>query len=197
MDIINHFVEIEQGSALDLLRDQRPEAKEHAQKAFLALFAPENTNGVTLEERFAIAYFTAALHGEEKIAAFYCRGLEFAGASQPLIQATDQAAKLNLRMGPYGSYPKGPLSGEDIPGPVFYAPREVHEQLGLRLSAALSHAHLLVYHPRDSNTESLQQIFNAGWSEDAVVTISQLITFLAYQIRLIYGLRVMTRCSEV
>ena len=65
------------------------------------------------------------------------------------------------------------------------------DALGPRLAAAFNHAFMLVFHPRDSKGEHLQALLDAGWSTDGVVTISQLVTFLAYQIRLVHGLRAM------
>ena len=195
-DIINHFAGIEPGSPLDALRDQRPEAKDHAGKAFAALFTPENPGGVTLEERFALGVFTAALHGADDLAAMYAEGLKDAGAPEKHLRAILQAASSNAGTGPYGCYPVGPLSAEDVPGPLFAAGGELAAALGSRLTAALRHTHMLVLHPRDADAASVQALFDAGWSEDDAVTISQLATFLAYQVRLIHGLRVLGRHAK-
>ena len=63
--------------------------------------------------------------------------------------------------------------------------------LGPRLAAAFEHTHMLVFHPRDAAAPSLQALLDAGWSTDAVVTLSQLVAFLAFQIRVVSGLRVL------
>ena len=47
---------------------------------------------------------------------------------------------------------------------------------------------MLVFHPRDASAPSLQALLDAGWSTTDVVTISQLVSFLAYQIRVVAGL---------
>ncbi|KAB2887463.1 MAG: CMD domain protein, partial [Burkholderiaceae bacterium] len=63
--------------------------------------------------------------------------------------------------------------------------------LGPRLAAALAHAHLLVYHPRDASGEALQALARAGWSETDTVVLSQLVAFLSFQIRVVAGLHVL------
>jgi uncharacterized protein YciW len=61
--------------------------------------------------------------------------------------------------------------------------------LGGRLSAALAHAHLLVFHPRDASPAALQALLDAGWTSTEIVTLSQLVPFLAFQIRVVIGLK--------
>lgn len=195
-DIINHFAATAPGSPLDVLRDARPDAKLHAQKAFQALFMPEHPGDVSLTERFALGLFTTTLHRAGDLAVFYGQGLKDAGAPAELIAAVNKAAAENLTMGPYGAYPEGPLSVEDVSGPLFSVSDALAAALGARLTAALGHAHMLVFHPRDANADAIQKLFDAGWSEDGVVTISQLITFLAYQVRLVHGLRVLAATME-
>ena len=58
-----------------------------------------------------------------------------------------------------------------------------------RLAAALEHAHLLVFRPRDADPAALQALIGAGWSTDSIVTLSQLVAFLSFQIRAVAGLR--------
>ncbi|MDM0025369.1 CMD domain-containing protein [Variovorax saccharolyticus] len=60
---------------------------------------------------------------------------------------------------------------------------------GARLAAALVHAHLLVLHPRDARAADLQALLDAGWSTTDIVTLSQLVAFLSFQIRVVVGLR--------
>jgi CMD domain protein len=173
------------------MRDERPEANKNAQLGFLALFAPENTDTVTREERFALAVFTALLHQTQDIAGFYTQGLTDAGASTTLVNAIRESASANPAKGPYGAYPPGPLSKENEKGPAYAVPPALAKTLGPRLAAAFNHTYMLVFHPRDSKGEHLQALLDAGWSTDGIVTISQLVTFLAYQIQLVHGLRAM------
>jgi len=93
--------------------------------------------------------------------------------------------------GPYGRYPKGPLSVEDKPGAAHRIASPGREALGSRLVAAFEHAHMLVFHPRDSAPPCLQALLDAGWSTTGIVVISQLVAFLSYQIRVVAGLRVL------
>jgi CMD domain protein len=63
--------------------------------------------------------------------------------------------------------------------------------LGPRLAAAFEHTHMLVFHPRDASAASLQSLLDAGWSTNDIVTVSQLVSFLSYQIRVVAGLGVL------
>lgn len=197
-DIINHFSGIAPGSALDAQRSKREEAKKHAQQSFLELFAPENLGAVSLEERFALGTFAAALYGATDLSRFYEEGLKKTEAAPALRTAVAEAIadEANKGNGPYGAYPQGPLSAENASGPTFHAAEGLRESLGERLFAAFRHTHMLVFHPRDADAASLQTLLDAGWTEDAVVTLSQLVAFLAYQARLIHGLRVLADDKE-
>ena len=50
---------------------------------------------------------------------------------------------------------------------------------------------MLVFHPRDAAPANLQTLLDAGWSTTDIVTLSQLVAFLAFQIRVVAGLRVL------
>jgi uncharacterized protein YciW len=50
---------------------------------------------------------------------------------------------------------------------------------------------MLVFHPRDASAASLQSLLDAGWSTNDIVTVSQLVSFLSYQIRVVAGLCVL------
>jgi uncharacterized protein YciW len=50
---------------------------------------------------------------------------------------------------------------------------------------------MLVYHPRDARPATLEAMLDAGWSTTDVVTLSQLVSFLAFQIRVVAGLMAM------
>ncbi|VTU45928.1 CMD domain protein, family (plasmid) [Variovorax sp. PBL-E5] len=131
----------------------------------------------------------AGLHGQAEFAAFYARGLARANGPTRLLEAVAAEAAQAAAHGPYGRFPVGPLSIEDAPGPV-HAIGDAHRAvLGARLSAALVHAHLLVLHPRDAKAADLQALLDAGWSTTDIVTLSQLVAFLSFQIRVVAGLR--------
>ena len=67
-DVIDHLAEIEPGSALDRIRRARPDAREHAQQAFLALLEPAEPGQLTLAERYAVAAYVALLHDADEVA---------------------------------------------------------------------------------------------------------------------------------
>ena len=185
-DVIDSLVGIAPGSKLDAIRAQRTEARKHAQASYTSLFEPKDLAGVTADERHSIASFVAGLHGEPKTNAFYAAKLPV--ALRGAVAAEVAAAKTK---GPYGHFPKGPLSGEDAPGPSWKVSDAGRAALGTRLTAAFEHTHMLVFHPRDASAPSLQSLLDAGWSTNDIVTISQLVSFLSYQIRVVSGLTVL------
>lgn len=195
-DVIDTLVGIAPGSHLDTIRAQRPAARENAQKSYLVLFAPSEPGTVTPTERFAVALFVAGLHHDEGIAAFYRKSLGD-HASAALLLAIDDEIRRGRTSGPYGRYPAGPLSGEDAPGLVHRVVEANRKTLGNRLSAALEHAHLLVYRPRDASAAALQTLLDAGWSTTDIVTLSQLVAFLAFQIRVVTGFRALAATEAV
>lgn len=191
IDVIDHLVGITPGAPADALRSRRPITKEYAQKSWTALFEPTDASQASLTERFALAAFVAALHGDKGIAEFYgskLAGLENGAVALATIKAL---AELNTTKGPYGHYPNGPLSSENVDGLILHIGPADRAILGDRLTAAIEHAHLLTYHPRDASPAELQKLLSAGWSTTGVVTLSQLVSFLAFQIRVVAGLRVL------
>jgi CMD domain protein len=188
-DVIDTLAGIEPGSALDAIRNRRPEARNQAQASYRALFAPEIPGEVAATERFAVAAFVAGLHGGVEAASFYAAGLAASGASAELRRAVDAAIAASQGQGPYGAYPAGPLSGEDVPGPTHRVAAETRQALGPRLAAAFDHMHLLVFHPRDAAPAALQALLDAGWLTTGIVTLSQIAAFLSFQIRVVAGLR--------
>lgn len=185
-DVIDSLVGIAPGSKLDAIRAQRAEARKHAQASYASLFEPKELGGVSADERHAIAAFVAGLHGEARTDAFYAAKLP---ATLRTAVATEVAAA--KAKGPYGRFPKGPLSVEDAPGPTWKVNDTGRAALGPRLTAAFEHTHMLVFHPRDASAPSLQSLLDAGWSTNDIVTISQLVSFLSYQIRVVSGLTVL------
>ena len=182
-DVIDTLVGIAPGSKLDAIRANRSEARKHAQASYTSLFEPRDMAGVPADERHALAAFVAGLHGEPRTEAFYAAKLPAALRS---AIATEVAA--GRSKGPYGRFPKGPLSVEDAPGPSWKVSDAGRQALGARLPAAFEHTHMLVFHPRDAAAPALQALLDAGWSTTDIVTISQLVSFLAYQIRVVAGL---------
>ena len=190
-DVIDTLADIAPGSPLDVARNRRTVARQQAQASYLSLFKPSSLNGVSAQERHAVAVFVAGLHGQTQAEAFYGAGLTEAGGSTGLKAAIALAVAAGKTQGPYGAYPKGPLSVEDTSGPTYRVSPETGLVLGRRLVAAFEHTHMLVFHPRDADASSLQALLDAGWSTTDVVTLSQLVAFLSFQIRVVSGLRVL------
>ncbi|MBS3183027.1 alkylhydroperoxidase domain protein [Leucobacter manosquensis] len=188
-DVIAALTGISPGDALDRARDRRPESKQHAQGSFEALFVPLDASEVSLAERAAVALFVARLHEEPEAVAFYGALLRETGGGaglEPLIVAEAGRA---AGQGPYGAF-RAENAPESEAGPEYsVASVEAAYALGDRLSAALEHAHMLVLHPRDADRERLGRLLDAGWSSTGIVTLSQLISFLAFQLRVAHGLR--------
>jgi len=188
-DVIDALVGIAPGSALDAIRARRPEARAHAQATYRALFTPEALGNISAQERFAVGTFVAGLHGATAVAAAYGARLAETGAPTGVKDAVEAAIKEARTRGPYGSYPAGPLSREDTAGPIYRVGAATRQPLGRRLASAFEHTHMLVFHPRDAAPASLQALLDDGWSTTDVVTLSQIVAFLSFQIRVVIGLR--------
>lgn len=188
-DIIDTLAGIEPGSALDAIRARRLQARENAQKSYLSLFEPVDTGDVSLVERAAVAFFVVGLHREPNVAAFYRSKLAATADGVRLIEAIEVEIARGETSGPYGVFPAGPLSGENKTGLIYRASAASKPTLGARLAAALEHAHLLVFRPRDAAASDMKALLAAGWSTTGIVTFSQLVAFLSFQVRVVSGLR--------
>jgi CMD domain protein len=188
IDVIDQLVGIDEGDALFALRVQRPDAKRNAQASYDALFGSDELEHVGRLERLAIAYWAVALAHSDTSAHY--RGL-LAAESPATPAALDAALPGALTSGPYGDYPDGPLSAENVPGLHWTASPELAAAVGSRLAAALEHTHLLTYRPRDSSADALQALLDAGWDTTGIVTLSQLVSFLNFQLRVVAGLTVL------
>ena len=190
-DVIDALVGITPGSPLDAIRARRPEARAHAQATYRALFAPATPGGVSPSERFAVGQFVAGLHGATAIATSYASRLAETGAPAALKEAVDATIAEARTSGPYGRYPAGPLSREDAAGSSYRVGAASRRALGPRLAAAFEHVHMLVFHPRDAAPAALQALLDAGWSTTDIVTLSQIVAFMSFQIRVVAGLRIL------
>ena len=190
-DVIDALAGIASGSSLDAVRARRPEARIHAQATYRALFEPASPGGVTSAERLAVGAFVAGLHRDPVTAGHFTARLAPSGAAPALEEAVGAAVAAASTRGPYGRYPAGPLSREDAAGPRYRVDAGIRQALGPRLAAALEHAHLLVFHPRDAAPADLEALLDAGWSTTDVVTLSQIVAFLSFQIRVVAGLRIL------
>jgi CMD domain protein len=190
-DIINTLAGIEPGSSLDAIRGRRLQARDNAQKSYLSLFEPIDAGDVSLVERAAVALFVIGLHREPTMAGFYRAKLAATADGARLVEAVDVEIARGETSGPYGAFPAGPLSVENKAGLIYRVSPERKPDLGARLVAALEHAHLLVFRPRDAAAADMKALLAAGWSNTGIVTFSQLVAFLSFQVRVVTGLRVL------
>jgi CMD domain protein len=188
-DIIDLLAGIAPGSSLDGIRERRLQARENAQKSYLALFEPVDFGAFAAAERYAVAAFVAGIHGESNVANFYLAKLAKAVDGAALVQVLKAEIERAKTTGPYGAFPPGPLSVEDKSGLIYRVAGDRKSALGPKLAAALEHAHLLVFRPRDAAAVDLKALLDATWSTTAIVTLSQLVAFLSFQVRAVAGLR--------
>ncbi|MDN5657763.1 alkylhydroperoxidase domain protein [Brevibacterium sandarakinum] len=193
-DIINTLAGIAAQDPLDELRDHRAQAKENAQLSFEALLEPEETGEFTHRDRYAVAAFTAGLLGAPVAEEFYRDLLrdEDEVASWVIAELLDESllgldSSSDVR-GPYGTFESPALAAENVPGPWLSVGEKSIEVLGPQLAAGLEFTHQLVLHPRDSRPEHMALLLDAGWDEDRIVTLAQLVSFLNFQIRISTGL---------
>ncbi|MCP3402705.1 CMD domain protein [Bradyrhizobium sp. CCGB20] len=194
-DIIDTLAGIEPGSALDTIRARRLQARENAQKSYLSLFEPIDASDFSLTERAAVAAFVTGLHGESPVATFYREKLAATADGKKLLEVIDAEIARGKTSGPYGSFPAGPLSVENTAGLIYRVSAASKSALGARLVAALEHAHLLVFRPRDAASADMQALLAAGWSNTGIVTFSQLVAFLSFQVRVVSGLRTLAAAN--
>jgi CMD domain protein len=196
-DIIDLLAGIDPGSAIDRVRAERPETRLNAQKSYLALFEPVDESAVTRIERLAVAAFVASLHGSPLVTEFYASGLADVAGGASLAAAIKAEAEKGRTNGPYGRYPAGALSAEDRYGLHYKVSEFSRAVLGAKLSSALEHSHLLVFRPREASPDALRTLLESGWTTTGVVTLSQIVAFLSFQIRVVTGLRVLAATASV
>ncbi|KYH01434.1 CMD domain protein [Bradyrhizobium sp. DOA1] len=194
-DIIDTLAGIEPGSALDAIRAHRLQARENAHKSYLALFEPIDASDFSLAERFAVAAFVTGLHRESPVASFYREKLAATTDGAALAEAIQVEIERGRTSGPYGAFPAGPLSIENKAGLIYRVSAERKPELGARLVAAFEHAHLLVFRPRDAASADMKALLAASWSTTGIVTLSQLVAFLSFQLRIVSGLRTLAAAS--
>jgi len=194
-DIIGKLAALQAGSWVDRLRDARREARLNAQASYEALFKPVSFGDVSAVERFAIATFVVGLHRHPATLSHYGGALASLAPSVAVAVAGEIDAAAGS--GPWGRFPEGPLEAENDVRAVYSVHPTRQGILGVRLSVALEHAHLLVFHPRDATRQSLQLLQEAGWSTDAIVTLSQIVAFLSFQVRVAAGLAALASAGHV
>ncbi|WP_165241619.1 alkylhydroperoxidase domain protein [Corynebacterium lizhenjunii] len=161
------------------LRRRRPDAVDNAQESFRALLEPEQPGDFTYAQRYAVAAFVAGIYQAVNARTFYADLL--ADEAEPsLVEAVDTAIARGQAHGPH-------IGG----GYTTFADLADESALGPRLAAAFDFAHLLAFHPMDATPAAIGHLQQAGWSDDDLVSLAQLISFLSFQLRVIHGLAVL------
>lgn len=171
------------------LRRRRPVTREQLQASSDALFAPLDDREFPLVDRLLVASFATRTTADDVTAAHYAALASEADAARAAIVAAE--ASVAATAGPFGAYTEDGLAGESTDGRRYEPGIAARDALGERLSAALAHAHLLVARPREAGAAALDRLLDAGWSVGGIVTLSQLVSFLAFQQRVAAGLRVL------
>ncbi|MBO9624872.1 MAG: CMD domain protein [Microbacterium sp.] len=175
---------------LDALRRRRPVTREQLQASFDALFHPVSVAHVSQVERELVAAFATRLAGDaDATGTFYADRALAADSSRAAIVIAEAAEA--AVSGPFGVYTEAGLQAENTDGERYLPSAAAADALGERLAAALAHTHLLVFRPREASASDIERLLDAGWSADGVVTLSQLVSFLAFQQRVVAGLRVL------
>lgn len=170
-DIIDALAETP--AQLTELRRRRPEAVDNAQRSFEALFEPTDDvliQALPVSTRYAVAAFIAGVSGAKRAAAFYTDLL--ADEDESLVAVVDDAVRAGVSAGPY--------AGGDF---VTFGEGA--------LAAAFDFAHLLTFHPKDASPAAIGHLQEAGYNENAIVSLGQLIAFVAFQLRVVHGVRVL------
>lgn len=177
-DIINELSGID--ADFIALRERRADAVANAQTSFEALLEPENPGDFSYAERYTVAAFVTGISQSGEAAKFYL-DLLADESDDALVAAVREAIAAGTTAGPFHQ-------GEF----TIFAPES---DLGARLAAALDFAHLLTFHPKDADPSAVGHLDAAGWSSDDIVSLAQLISFLAFQQRVVHGLRVLAGSS--
>jgi uncharacterized protein YciW len=189
-DVIDALAGIKSGSALDAVRNRRPQAREQAEASFRAFRAGVFCRGQrhrTLRVG-RVRYRSAWRCGERGVLRpAPCRDRALAGGAG-CNRCRDRCRR---RSRPLRPLPCRAAEPRRHARPSYHAGPEARRTLGARLAAAFDHAHFLVFHPRDAAPARLQALLDAGWSTTDIVTLSQIIAFLSFQIRVAAGLRVL------
>lgn len=161
------------------LRRQRPDATANAERSFSALFEPEDPKDLPVAWRYGIGLFVAGISYQDRAAAFYADLLSDE-ASDDFIAGVKAAIARGASRGPYAS-------GDFIT----FAELGAEHGFADAFIAALDFAHLLTFHPKDATPAAIGHLQESGLSDDAIVSLAQLISFLAFQLRVAHGLRVL------
>lgn len=170
------------------LRRRRPEAVANAEASFKALFESTLLNdALPSAYRYAVAAFIAGVSGQARAAEFYTDLL--ADEDEALVDVVARATERGRSAGPYAGGDFITFGGAGGSG-------EAGAAGDARLAAAFDFAHLLTFHPKDASPAAIGHLQEAGFDEDTIVSLAQLISFVAFQLRVAHGVRVLAGAAD-
>lgn len=194
-DVIDRLAGIAEGSSLDRLRRNRPVRRDEIDAGYRALFEPADDVRPSLRDRLAVAAFAADLQDHGSATSKHYR--DELAAIDPLLADRIASIAANERApGPWGVYREPGLQDESRTGDWLVVAADQRSALGEPLAVAIEHAHFLTLHPRDARPEVLKRLVDAGWLRQEIVTWSQLIAYVSFQVRVVEGLRVLQAEGE-
>ncbi|MEZ3159006.1 CMD domain protein [Microbacterium sp. BWT-B31] len=192
-DTVDTIARVAPDGLVAAVRARRPVTRAQLQASHDALFAPVDDAEFPVAERALVAAFATRLTADDATAAHYADLAAGADAQRAAVVAALGAGSATT--GPFGTYREEGLVEESTEGRRLAIDSAARDALGERLAAALEHTHLLVYRPREAAGDALDRLLESGWSIDGIVTLSQLVSFLAFQQRVVAGLRVLEEAS--
>ncbi|WP_191089866.1 CMD domain protein [Nesterenkonia ebinurensis] len=169
-------------------RSSRPQAKHNAQRSFEVLLEADPEDTFPTAHRYAVALYTAALQGCSSTASDFYAELLAEETEDDTTEKILELARASQTPGPYGTFKEPDLIQDSDPGPTVHYCISGVQGIPPKLAAALEFSHLLSLHPRDASPQALLRLEEAGWNADEIVTLSQLVSFLSFQIRVVEGL---------
>lgn len=158
-DVVNAILEIDESSPIAQLRNQKPQLVTELQEYYDSLFVPTADSAA----EFALAdRFVVAV----RVASF----TNSEAVANWYANLADQAG---------------------VPAETIARARDTSAAWDgdTVLDAAIRHADLLTTRPSDARPDDLRKLKDAGFSPAGIVSLSQTIAFVNYQLRLIAGLR--------
>lgn len=168
LDLVDTLSGLAAGGKIHALRRVRDKVAAATQGSYDTLFDPALAD-ITLDERLLVALYTSRLSGAEGLAAHYRSRLPAASAD---ASGSLAAAIAVAESGEPEQLPAG------------------------RLRTLLVFARALTQRPVEGDKAALLTLPAAGVTTPAVVALAQLIAFIAYQARVVAGLRALTSLEE-
>jgi uncharacterized protein YciW len=159
VDVINSILQVDETSPIVQLRNQKPTLVDEVQAYYLSLFGPTDAS-------------TAAFPVEDRYLVAI-RVASHTGSDQVVEWYEDLARSSGV--------------SDNLIGAV----RNIHATTfgDDRLTALIRHTDLLSTRPADAQKADLEALKDVGLTPAGIVSLSQTIAFISYQLRLIAGLR--------